>query len=141
VETLRQRNITRVVYVVEDLDDADVEEDDLNGIFRAYQAAGIGIFIVDLDFLKKVPPPVNGTWPVDWAARLAPRGYYVRDRYTLVDDPRFYSRARGGFGLAFGRPFIYPGYRGFYGTGGYRGGGSGGGSRGGIFRGGGGSGG
>jgi hypothetical protein len=123
-ETLRARNITRVVYVVEDLDDAEVEEDDLNASFRAWQAAGIGIFIVDLDFLAKVPAPVNGTWPVDWAGRLAPRGYWARERYTLVDDPRFYARARGGFGLAFGRPFIYPGYRSYgLGAGGYRGGG------------------
>jgi hypothetical protein len=129
-EMLRAQNITRVVYVVEDLDDAEVEEDDLNASFRAWQAAGIGIYIVDLAYLKTVPPPVNGVWQTDWAARLAPRGYWVRERYTLVDDPVFYTRARGGFGLAFGRPFIYPGYR--YGIGGYRGGGSsGGGSRGG----------
>lgn len=129
-ETLRARNITRIVYVVEDLDDAEVEEDDLNASFRAWQAAGIGIYIVDLDFLSEAPPPVNGSWQVDWAARLAPRGYWVRERYTLVDDPRFYARARGGFGLAFGRPFIYPGYRtgiGRYGGGGGpRGGASGG---------------
>ena len=129
-ETLRAQAITRVVYVVEDLDDAEVEEDDLNASFRAWQAAGIGIYIVDLEFLKKVPAPVAGTWPVDWAARLAPRGHWARDRYTLVDDPRFYARARGGFGLMFGRPFIYPGYRTWYGPGyHYRGGG--GGSRGG----------
>lgn len=134
-ETLRARNITRVVYVVEDLDDAEVEEDDLNASFRAWQAAGIGIYIVDLDFLKKVPPPVDGAWPVDWAARLAPRGYWVRDRYTLVDDPNFYARARGGFGLVYGWPLILPGYRSYvfpggygYGGGGYyRGGGGGGG--------------
>ncbi|MBX3201156.1 MAG: hypothetical protein KF894_23660 [Labilithrix sp.] len=110
-ETLRARDITRVVYVVEDLDDAEVEEDDLNASFRAWQAAGIGIAIVDLAFLKTVPAPVNGSWPVDWGARLSPRGYWVRERYTLVDDPYFYARARGGFGLVFGRPFIYPGYR------------------------------
>jgi hypothetical protein len=131
-ETLRQRNITRVVYVVEELDDAEVEEDDLNASFRAWQAAGISIHLVDLDFLEKVPAPVNGAWPVDWAGRLAPRGYWVRERYTLVDDPHFYARARGGFGLAFGRPLIYPGYRWYGGGGGYyRGGGgsSGGGGR------------
>ncbi|MBX3209104.1 MAG: hypothetical protein KF764_28990 [Labilithrix sp.] len=117
-ETLRAQGVTRVVYVVEDLDDAEVEEDDLNASFRAWQAAGIGIFIVDLAFLETVPPPVNGAWPIDWAGRLSPRGYWVRERYTLVDDPRFYARARGGFGLAFGRPFIHPGYRWVPGTGG-----------------------
>ena len=123
VEMLRAQGITRIVYVVEDLDDAEVEEDDLNASFRAYQAAGIGIYIVDIDFLKTVPPPVNGTWQTDWAMRLAPRNLWVRERYTLVDDPLFYSRARGGFGLAFGRPFIYPGYRHWYGGGYYPGGG------------------
>ena len=135
VETLRAQGITRVVYVVEDLDDAEVEEDDLHASFLAYQTAGIGIHMVDLDFLTKVPPPVNGSWQVDWAARLAPQTHWVRSRYTLVDDPYFYSRARGGFGLAFGRPFLYPGYRGgggYYGYGGgSRGGGSGGGGSGG----------
>jgi hypothetical protein len=40
----------------------------------------------------------------------------VRDRYTLVDDPVFYGRARAGFGLAFGRPFYGSG---FHGGGGY----------------------
>jgi hypothetical protein len=124
-ETLRARNITRVVYVVEDLDDAEVEEDDLNASFRAWQAAGVGIFVVDLDFLEHVPAPVAGTWPVDWAARLAPRAIWVRERYTLVDDPRFYARARGGFGMAFSRPLIHPGYRTYSpGWGGSRGGGS-----------------
>jgi hypothetical protein len=74
---------------------------------------------------------VRGSWQVDWARQLAPRGYWVRDRYTLVDDPHFYTRARGGFGLAWGRPFIYPGYPVYRGWG--RGGG---GSRGGASRGG-----
>ncbi len=112
-EALRARNITRVVYVVEDLDDAEVEEDDLHASFRAWQAAGIGIFLVDLDFLRRVPAPnaEGAPYGADWAARLAPRGYWVRERYTLVDDPIFYMRARGGFGLAYGHPFIYPGYR------------------------------
>lgn len=110
-DTLRGQGITRVVYVVEDLDDAEVEEDDLHASFRAWQAAGIGIYIVDLPFLRKVPPPVDGVWQMDWAARLAPRSHWVRERYTLVDDPYFYSRARGGFGLIYGRPYVYPGYR------------------------------
>lgn len=129
-ESLRAQNITRVVYVVEDLDDAEVEEDDLNASFRTWQAAGIGIYIVDLAFLKSVPPPANGEmYRADWALHLAPRGVWVRERYTLVDDPHFYARARGGFGLAWGRPYIYPGYRGSYG--GHYGGGGGGGGYGG----------
>jgi hypothetical protein len=124
--TLHAQGITRVVYVVEDLDDAEVEEDDLHASFRAWQAAGLGVHMVDLAFLKSVPAPVDGAWHVDWAARLAPQSHYVRERYTLVDDPIFYGRARAGFGLAYGRPIFGPGYRGGggYGYGG-RGGGSG----------------
>jgi len=122
--TLHARGITRVVYVVEDLDDAEVEEDDLHASFRAYQAAGIGIHMVDLPFLSTAPSPVAGSWQVDWAARLAPRTTWVRERYTLVDDPFFYARASAGFGLARGRPFLGPGFH----SGGSRGsGGSGGG--------------
>lgn len=127
-EFLRTQGITRVVYVVEDLDDAEVEEDDLHALFKSYQDAGIGIFMVDLAFLSTVPAPVDGSWRVDWAARLAPQAHWVSQRYTLVDDPFFYARARGGFGLARGRPFIVPGYRGGGSYGGARGSG---GSRGG----------
>lgn len=121
IETLRAQGITRIVYVVEDLDDAEVEEDDLHASFRAWQAVGLGIHMVDLDFLKKVPGTLNGAMHVDWAAHLAPRSHVVRERYTLVDDPIFYSRARGGFGFAYGRPYFGGYYRG--------GGGYGGGSR------------
>lgn len=135
-QTLRDKGITKVVYVVEDLDDAEVEEDDLYESFRAWSAAGISIFFVDLDFLKTQ----DLTKPVDWAMRFAPRSYYPKERWTLVDDPIFYGRARGGFGLAYGRPFITPGYRGWGSS--YGGGGGGGGwFRGGSGSGGGGSGG
>jgi hypothetical protein len=126
--TLAAQGITRVVYVVEDLDDAEVEEDDLNASFRAWQASGLPIHMVDLAFLAHVPAPKDGSWQVDWSARLGPERYVVRERYTLVDDPIFYTRARGGFGLIYGRPFLHPGYRGGggYGAGGRgRGGGGG----------------
>ena len=113
--TLSANGIKRVVYVVEDLDDAEVEEDDLNASFRSWQASGVGIYLVDLDFLKTMPPPVNGELVAAWEARLAPDALYVRDRWTLVDDPYFYGRARGGFGMMYGTPLIYPGYRGVYG--------------------------
>lgn len=108
-EVLKERGITRVVYVVEDLDDAEVEEDDLYESFRAWQAAGVNLFIVDLAFLKK--QSVQG--PVAWQPVLQPYMYYSRERWTLVDDPAFYVRARGGFGLASGRPYITPGYHGW----------------------------
>ena len=131
--TLKAQGITRVVYLVEDLDDAEVEEDDLHVSFGAWQAAGVGIYMVDLAFLNDVPPPANGTWLVDWNARLGPSAFRVRDRYTLVDDPVFYGRARAGFGFAFGRPAYHGHYRGGggygYGSGShgsFRGGGGGG---------------
>ena len=128
VETLRAQGITRVVYVVEDLDDAEVEEDDLNASFRAWQAGGVPIHLVDLAFLRDVPAPKDGAWQVAWSARLEPERYVVRERYTLVDDPLFYGRARAGFGFAFGRPLLHSGFHGGGGYGGARGyGGSGGG--------------
>jgi hypothetical protein len=118
VETLKARGISRVVYVVEDLDDAEVEEDDLYESFRTWQAAGITIFFVDLDFLRD--SSITGN--VDWAARLHHNQYWSRERWTLLDDPAFYVRARGGFGLSSGRPYITPGYHGW----GHGGGGGGG---------------
>jgi hypothetical protein len=125
VERLRAQNITRVVYVVEDLDDADVEEDDLHASFRAWQLAGISIHLVDLGFLAES----RDFDRTDWATRLAPQGYWVRERYTLVDDQFFYVRARAGFGLYYGRPVIHAGYHAGYG--GYYGGGHYGGASGG----------
>lgn len=121
--TLHAQGITRVVYVVEDLDDAEVEEDDLHASFRAWQLEGLAIHLVDLPFLKDL----TSFEKADWAAKLAPRAHWVRERYTLVDDHTFYYRARGGFGLYYGRPLIRPGYRSGYGSyylPGYGGGGS-----------------
>lgn len=109
---LRAAGITRVVYVVEDLDDAEVEEDDLHAPMRAWQEAGVAIHFVDLAFLEALGAPTEGTMRPDWARILAPRGYWARERYTLVDDPLFYARARAGFGLARGRPVIRGGFRG-----------------------------
>jgi hypothetical protein len=116
-QTLGEMGIKHVVYVVEDLDDAEVEEDDLNASFRAWQSSGVTMYFVDLRFLREVPSVS------DWHAYLAPRVTQIRERYTLVDDSRFYYRARGGFGLYYGRPLLVPGWRGGYGRGG---GGSGG---------------
>ena len=90
--TLRASGITRVVYVVEDLDETSQEEDDLHQTFLAYQQAGITIYMVDLNFLAK--PIVHDRWN----EVLAPRVCYIEYRSTLIDDPSFYARARGGFG-------------------------------------------
>jgi hypothetical protein len=121
-ETLRAQGIRRVVYVVEDLDDAEVEEDDLHPTFRAWQEAGVNLYMVDLDFLQTVPPPSANGWAVDWTARLEPQFYHCGSRYVIIDEPRFYLRARAGFGLARGRPTITHGYGGgSYGHGGWGG--------------------
>jgi len=92
VATLRARGIHDVVYVVEKLDGANVEEDDLHATFEAYQAEGITLTIVDLDVLTGVAPGVR------WHEFLAPYVYVCYPRFTLIQDPAFYGRARGGFG-------------------------------------------
>ncbi len=117
-DELRQRGITRVVYVVESLDDTAQEEDDLHATLRAWQASGVGAHLVDLAWLSGLPQGV------DWARELAPAGTWIGERKTLMDDPRFYARARGGFGAAYGRPLLM---RGFSRAGGHGGGGFGGG--------------
>ena len=96
---LRQAGISRVVYVVEDLDDTETEEDDLHEAFMAYQAAGISIYMVDLAFAAK-----EVGHQVIWSDVLAPTYYTVRPRVTICSDVRFYARARGGFGGAHGFP-------------------------------------
>jgi hypothetical protein len=105
-EVLRKQGILRVIYVVEDLDDTDSEEDDLNATFIAYQEAGIAIRMIDLDGLKEAPA-------LDVA--LQDRAYFAQKRTTLVDDPTFYARARGGFGGTRGGPSPFsPSYSGGY---------------------------
>jgi hypothetical protein len=107
---LRAQGISRVVYVVEDLDDAETEEDDLHEAFMAYQAAGISIFMVDLDFVAK---RLDGR--VVWNDVLVQRHYTVVPRVTICSDVRFYARSRGGFGGVHGVP---SGGRGGFGFGG-----------------------
>jgi hypothetical protein len=116
-ETLKERGVARVVYVVEDLDDAEVEEDDLVATFRSWQAAGVTLHMLDLDFIQRIVPPPPPS-ALDWPRTLAPVTYWSRARWTLIDDPVFYARARGGFGMAYGRPVFVPGP---YGGGGFRG--------------------
>jgi hypothetical protein len=91
VEILRKQGIRRVVYLVEDLDDTETEEDDLNATFLAYQEEGITLCMVDL-----------ATIADDTAS--CPQLLAAKRRLTLVDDPSFYARARGGFGGTRGGP-------------------------------------
>ena len=96
--TLRVHGFDRVAYVVDSLADTTVEEDDLNSIFRAYEAAGIQIAMIDLDDLLNVPE-------IDpWQRILAIRDLTVGPRETILSGPSFYVRARGGFGGVRARP-------------------------------------
>ncbi len=122
-EALHAELVTRVLYVVDDLDETETEEDDLHAIFLAYQAAGISIHMVDLSWLRA--RELAPRWPTE----LAGASYWVTPRRTLLDDPVFFARARGGFGGVHGRPFglgssFRPGTGGS--GGGFRGGGGGG---------------
>ena len=97
---LHARGIRRVIYVVSSLDDVAVEEDDLHAIFALYQASGIQLEIVDLAALKRLESPSG--WPEFYS-------YYslrISSRTTLLNDPAFYARARGGFGGIHGVPFM-----------------------------------
>jgi hypothetical protein len=111
--TLRQRGITRVVYLVEDLDDTELVEDDCHATFAAWQEAGIALYMTDLAWaLKNVPTEVR------FGENLSDKRIAIQQRLTLADDPRFYYRAHGGFGGIYGRPWgagFGPGGRGGYG--------------------------
>ena len=93
--------ISHVVYVVSDVDDAIYEEDDLNALFLAYQAAGIEIHMVDLVQLMTVREPASVF--VHWYVNT-PSRFYVVPRGTVVTDGLFYRRAHGGFGGVQGVP-------------------------------------
>jgi hypothetical protein len=104
--TLRARGIDRVLYVVESLDGAQLEEDDLHQTFLDYQAMGITTSIVDLAQLAGTPPP---EWPeVPFYGQPL---YVDGGRVTVIEDPSFYHRARGGFG---GTHVVYGGGHPFY---------------------------
>ncbi len=93
-EALRAQGITRVVYVVDSLDDTDTEEDDLHEVFLAYQAAGVTLHLVDLTWaegrVSSAPAPLQ--------ASLGGQVFIVHERTTILSSPLFYNRARGGFG-------------------------------------------
>jgi hypothetical protein len=97
IATLRARGIQRVAYVVESLDDTGVEEDDVHAPFLDWERWGVPIAMVDLDLLDR---PTR----LDWDELFADDELVVRPRLTLLDDPLFYLRARGGFGGIYARP-------------------------------------
>jgi hypothetical protein len=97
-EVLVERGIRHVLYVVEDLDDTQTEEDDLNETFLKYQAEGVRVSMVDFTWLMELGD--RGSWrsQATWDWRLGSSVYTVGHRATIVKDPNFYVRARGGFG-------------------------------------------
>jgi hypothetical protein len=96
-ETLREAGITRVMYVVESLDDTDKEEDDLNAIFLAYQAQGVGIYMVDLKWLRGLGAATS------WPRAFVGRAMWVRPRLTILSSAWFYRHSLSGFGGIRGR--------------------------------------
>jgi hypothetical protein len=117
---LLARGINRIFYVVESLEIAKEEEDDLHEVFAEYQAAGIAICMVDLDLLAGVEP--GSLWDEQLCYQ---RPLYIDpNRVTIVSQPSFYFRARGGFG---GPGILHGGGHGFggrhaFGMGGHGGG-------------------
>jgi hypothetical protein len=107
-EMLRARGIHRVIYVVEARDDTIHEEDDLNELFLSYAEAGIEIDVVDLALLQGIPSRVavyvGPPYPHWWWWYFGPYRFTCIHRWTVVHDPRFYVRARGGFGGVHGVP-------------------------------------
>ncbi|MGZ6086046.1 MAG: hypothetical protein ACXWUE_21395 [Polyangiales bacterium] len=92
---LRAHGITRVIYVVESLDDTEVEEDDLHYAFLELQQAGVALAMVDLAYLSS---------EVRLLEAFRDHPLVVEPRAVLVDDPGFYQRSHGGFGGTHGMP-------------------------------------
>ncbi len=97
-EVLVEQGIRRIVYVVESRDETDTEEDDLHETFYAYQSEGIRVSMVDFGWLAQLGDRKGTGAQRPWDAMLGSCEYRVVARATLVKDPRFYLRARGGFG-------------------------------------------
>lgn len=104
--TLLAAGVRRVIYLVESLDEAETEEDDLNELFASYQDSGIGISMVDLSWVGEK------AYLARWSSELAPVYLHVVRRRTLMMDPAFYIRSRGGFGGVHGVPGSWGGHGG-----------------------------
>jgi hypothetical protein len=96
--TLRSLGIHRVVYVVEDRRASATEEDDVHEVALDYQNAGIHLSLVDLRGLANLGGMERTAEAPPWDDWFEGSGYYVEVRSTVLDDPAFYARARGGFG-------------------------------------------
>ncbi len=103
VPTLRDRGIRRVVYVVESHATTTLEEDDLHEAFVAYETAGLPVSMVDLDFLDLLDGPIA---PPAWDDALGRWLLDIRPRVTILEQPGFYVRSRGGFGGVHAGPSV-----------------------------------
>jgi hypothetical protein len=117
-DVLRQNGINHVIYLVENLDETDVEEDDLHETFTAYQGAGIRISMMDLDSIAE--------HDVVWSTLLNDTVLNVQPRQLVIHDPRFYVGSHGGWGGIRATPGVSGGHA-HWGGGGFHGGGHGGG--------------
>jgi hypothetical protein len=118
-DVLAQRGIKHVVYLVESLDDTEVEEDDLNESFLAWQQAGVNISMVDLGSFDDGPT-------YQWENIFSHTYIHISPRRLLIHDPHFYVGAHGGFGGLRATPGVAGGHA-HWGGGGFHGGGHGGG--------------
>jgi hypothetical protein len=114
---LRAQGISNVVYLVANLDDTAVEEDDLNFTMLEYAHDGIAITLLDLPSLCELDSRARLDGLL--ARRLEPR-----ERVTLCSDVDFYARGRAGFGGFHAGPSPFSG--GHWHGGGWSGGGGGG---------------
>jgi hypothetical protein len=94
-EVLQEQGISQIMYVVNG-DQVLDEEDDLHELFASYEAAGIAIYLIDLESIIRA----RDTWEPTWWVEAHARYFHVRRRITVIHDPGFYLRARGGFGGA-----------------------------------------
>ncbi len=120
VEVLAQRGIKRILYVVESLDETEVEEDDLHDAFAAYQAGGVRVSMMDLDGFQEHA----GAYP--WDSAMMDTVIDINPRPLIVRDPQFYVGAHGGFGGIRATPSVHGGHA-HWGGSGFHGGGHGGG--------------
>lgn len=120
-ETLALHGIKHVIYLVESLDDTEVEEDDLNEAFLAWQTAGVTISMLDLGAVDET---VTAGPPYPWTSLLYSTRLNIARRRLLIHDPHFYVAAHGGFGGLRATPGA-PGGHAHWGGGGFHGGGGG----------------
>ncbi len=101
-QLLKEQGIRRVIYLVADRSTRTTEEDDLNPVLLAWQAAGLELSFLAVSDLCELPEQVAvvepGTMPY-WDQWLWGFGYWVAPRPSRC-DLGFFTRSPGGFGGA-----------------------------------------